>query len=130
MKTAKPEHPAETCLHPAPAPALRPRRRASADAMDRAARLFRAVADVSRLRVLELLEGNESCVSELAEVLGVGISTVSQQLKVLWTERLISRRRDGKHIFYRLADQHVQQLVRGVLDHVVETGRSESRDAE
>ena len=101
----------------------RKRRAASAAALDRAARLFRAVADVSRLRVLEALADGEACVSELAEHMGAGISTVSQQLKVLWTERLIGRRRDGKHIYYRLADEHVAGIVRGVLDHVEEPGR-------
>ena len=110
------------CAHPSTV-AARPRRVASPEGLERAARLFRAVADVSRLRVLELLAEGEACVSELAELMGVGISTVSQQLKVLWTERLIGRRREGKHIFYRLADEHVSGIVRAVLDHVHEPGR-------
>ena len=101
----------------------RDRRMASEDRLERAARLFRAVADVSRLRVLEILASGEACVTQLADVLGVGISTVSQQLKVLWTERLINRRRSGKHIFYRLADRHVAGLVRSVLDHVEESAQ-------
>ena len=109
----------------------RPRRTTDPELHERAARLFRAVADVSRLRVLEVLESGEACVSQLAEALGVGISTVSQQLKVLWTERVISRRRDGKHIYYRLANQHVTQMVRSVLEHVEETGPTdEAPDAE
>jgi len=112
----------QTCEHEAVS--VSERRPASPESLERAARLFRAVADVSRLRVLELLAGGEACVSELAAELGVGISTVSQQLKVLWIERLIGRRRAGKHIYYRLADQHISGIVRGVLDHVQEPARA------
>lgn len=99
-----------------------PRRRkpVSEETLDKAARLFRAVADVSRLKVLDQLADAEVCVSELAEELQVGVSTVSQQLKVLHAERIISRRREGKHIYYRLADQHIASIVRSVLEHVDE----------
>lgn len=92
----------------------------SEETLDKAARLFRAVADVSRLKVLDQLADAEVCVSELAEELQVGVSTVSQQLKVLHAERIISRRREGKHIYYRLADQHIASIVRSVLEHVDE----------
>lgn len=98
-----------------------PMRDVSDEALEQAARLFRAVADVSRLRVLAILESRERCVSELAEELGVGISTVSQQLKVLRTERLITGRRDGTHIYYGLADRHIVQLMRSVLQHTAES---------
>jgi DNA-binding transcriptional ArsR family regulator len=47
-----------------------------------------------------------------------GLSTVSQRLKVLRAERLITRRRVGKHIYYSLADEHIKGLVRNALEHV------------
>jgi DNA-binding transcriptional ArsR family regulator len=87
------------------------------DALVRAAALFRAVGDVSRLRLLYQLGGSEWCVSELAEHAGAKLSTLSQQLRVLYAERIVERRRDGKHIYYRLADEHVQDLVRAAIEH-------------
>jgi DNA-binding transcriptional ArsR family regulator len=103
----------------------------SSDAtLERAARVFRAVADPARLRLLERLEEGDVCVSELATSLGLGISTVSQQLRVLFGERLVARRRHGKHIYYRLADQHITSLVRSVLDHVEEPADAHEHDGE
>jgi DNA-binding transcriptional ArsR family regulator len=45
------------------------------------------------------------------------MSTLSQQLRVLFAEHIVDRRRDGKHMYYRLADTHVEALVRAALDH-------------
>jgi ArsR family transcriptional regulator, lead/cadmium/zinc/bismuth-responsive transcriptional repressor len=89
-------------------------------ALEAAAGFFRAAGDVSRLRLLICLEQGEWCVSELAETLGEGLSTISQRLKVLRTEGLVSRRRDGKHLLYSLADAHVSGLVRAAIDHAEE----------
>lgn len=89
--------------------------------LEAAARIFRAVADPARLRILEQLEEGEMCVTDLAALSAAGLSTVSQQLRVLRAERLVSRRRQGKHIFYALADEHIADIVRSVLDHVKET---------
>jgi DNA-binding transcriptional ArsR family regulator len=61
-------------------------------------------------------------VTELAEASGVGISTVSQQLRTLRAERIVARRRTGKHIFYSLADEHVSSLIRAALEHAGEEG--------
>jgi len=60
-------------------------------------------------------------VSELAAESGTKLSTLSQQLRLLYAERLVDRRREGKHIYYRLLDEHVEQLVQMAIDHVVET---------
>jgi DNA-binding transcriptional ArsR family regulator len=91
-----------------------------AAALEAAASFFRAAGDVSRLRVLTCLQQGEWCVSELAEALGEGLSTVSQRLKVLRNEGLVSRRRDGKHILYSLADAHVAGLLAAALEHAEE----------
>lgn len=90
------------------------------DALERAAGLFRALGDVPRLRLLALLAQGEACVTELAADQGEGLSTVSQRLRVLRSEKTVSRRRDGKHILYRLADQHVADLVFNALAHASE----------
>lgn len=102
-----PEHP------PAPLP-----RAPSAAAFERAASIFRAMGDLSRLRLLSQLAAGERCVSDLAE--GEGLSTVSQRLRLLRAEGLVRRRRQGKHIFYALSDAHVAELIANALEHADE----------
>jgi ArsR family transcriptional regulator len=92
----------------------------SAAAFARAAALFRAAGDLARLRLLHRLDAGECCVSELAEASATKLSTLSQQLRVLHAERIVKRRREGKHIYYALADVHVRDLIRAALDHAGE----------
>jgi len=87
----------------------------------RAAGMFRALGDPSRLRLLVLLAKGEACVTAVSEVEGDEISTISQRLKVLRNEGLVSRRRQGKHILYGLADQHVADLIFNALEHAGES---------
>ncbi len=82
--------------------------------------MFRALGDPARLQIMEWLCDEELCVSDLAERSQQEISTISQRLRVLRSERLIGRRRQGKHIYYHLADQHVVDLVRSALEHALE----------
>jgi len=89
-------------------------------AFERAAALFRAAGDLSRLRLLHQLDAGEACVSELAEASDTKITTLSQQLRVLYAERIVKRRREGKHVYYSLADEHIQELIRAALDHASE----------
>ena len=89
-------------------------------ALDRAAALFRALGDPARLRLLVLLEQGERCVSELVDVLREKFPTVSQRLRLLRTEGLVVRRRDGNHLHYALADRHVADLVITALEHAAE----------
>lgn len=79
--------------------------------------MLRAGGDPARLRILELLLGGERQVSEIAELMDAEMSTTSQRLRVLLTEDLVVRRREGREMFYRLADSHVETLIRNVLDH-------------
>lgn len=99
---------------------VRARARRSEEAIARAAALFRAAGDVSRLRLLDHLGTSEACVSELAAAFDMKMSTLSQQLRVLLAERLVARRREGKHVFYRLADEHIRELIHAALDHAGE----------
>jgi DNA-binding transcriptional ArsR family regulator len=89
-------------------------------ALDRAARLFRALADGPRLRLLQYLQSGESCVTELVRDLGEKFPTVSQRLRVLWSEGLVRRRRAGLHVYYSLADRHVVDLLTNALAHAAE----------
>jgi ArsR family transcriptional regulator len=116
---ASPHEDKSECAAAEHAPKARPR--AIPDkAFARAAGLFRAVSDEARLRLLARLSQGELCVSELAEAAGVGLSTVSQQLRLLRSEHLVTRRRSGKHVYYAMADQHVADLIHAALDHAIE----------
>jgi ArsR family transcriptional regulator len=92
----------------------------SDDELERAAAIFRAAGDLARLKLLYRLCDGEWCVTELAEAAGVGLSTVSQQLRLLRAERIVARRRAGKHMFYSLADAHVSALIQSALEHACE----------
>ncbi|HEY6879999.1 MAG TPA: metalloregulator ArsR/SmtB family transcription factor [Polyangiales bacterium] len=88
--------------------------------VERAAALFRALGDSARLSLLERLAHGEYCVTELAEATGEGLSTISQRLRTLRAERLLKRRRVGKHVYYTLADQHVVEMIQSALAHAAE----------
>jgi ArsR family transcriptional regulator, lead/cadmium/zinc/bismuth-responsive transcriptional repressor len=88
--------------------------------IEQAAGIFRALGDPERLRLLMRLAAGEACVSELAEEEGEKITTVSARLKLLSSARLVRRRRDAKHVFYALSDEHVLPLIRNAIDHAAE----------
>jgi DNA-binding transcriptional ArsR family regulator len=96
--------------------------------IETAAAMFRAIGDPERLRLLVRLAGGEACVSDLAEEEGEKITTVSARLKALYAVRLVSRRREAKHVFYTLADQHVLPLVHNAIDHAAEDRTAASAD--
>ncbi len=89
-------------------------------AIERAARLLRAIGDDARLRLLTRLADGPHCVTALAQAEGDSLSTVSQRLRVLRAEHLLVRRREGRHITYALADDHVLDIVRSALAHAGE----------
>ncbi len=89
-------------------------------ALKKVERLFRALGDSHRLRLLLLLSEKERCVAELVEILEENYSTISQRLRLLRTENLVEGRREGSHVFYSLADQHVVDLLHNALQHANE----------
>lgn len=99
---------------------VRPLPLPSPTAIEDAAGLFRALGDPARLRLVCRLARAEACVSELAVELDEGLSTISQRLRLLRAERIVTRRREGKHVFYALADHHVVTVIRDAFDHVSE----------
>ena len=103
-----------------PHAAAGPVREVSDSAFERAAALFRAAGDPARLRLLHRLDAGECCVTELADASETKLSTLSQQLRVLHAERVVKRRREGRHIYYSLADDHVRELVWAALEHAGE----------
>ena len=89
-------------------------------AVERAAQILRAMGDGSRLRILDLLKKRELCVTEIVAAVGEKFTTVSQRLKLLRSEGLVVRRREGNHIYYALADRHVVDLILNALAHATE----------
>ena len=81
---------------------------------------FKVIGDRTRMRILVSLLDTELCVCALAEVLEMELSAVSHQLRVLKQADLVRSRREGKTVYYSLADSHVQQIIHMGLDHIHE----------
>lgn len=93
---------------------------ATVDEVERLADLFSQTSDPTRLRVLLYLLGGERCVCDISERLDVSVSAVSHQLRRLRTGGMISRRKQGRHVYYSLADDHVRMLISVGLEHIRE----------
>lgn len=84
------------------------------------AELFKVFGDSTRIRILFVLFEAEVCVCDLAEVLHMTQSAVSHQLKILKQAKLVSARREGKSVFYALADDHVRTIIAQGREHIEE----------
>ena len=84
------------------------------------AEFFRIFGDSTRIRILYVLFEAEMCVCDIAALLGMTQSAISHQLKALKNARLVKSRRDGKTVFYSLADDHVKTIIDQGLEHILE----------
>ena len=84
------------------------------------AELFKIFGDSTRIRILDTLTKKELCVQEIADELSMTQSAISHQLRILKQADLVRSRRDGKAIFYSLADDHVQTIMEQGIEHVCE----------
>lgn len=82
--------------------------------------LFKVFGDSTRIRILFVLFECEVCVCDLAEALNMTQSAISHQLRILKQNKLVKNRREGKSVFYSLADDHVRTIIAQGLDHVEE----------
>lgn len=82
--------------------------------------LFKLFGDSTRLQILYLLLESEMCVCDIAQLLQVSQSAVSHQLRILKQSKLVKFRRDGKTVFYSLADMHVKTILHQGMDHITE----------
>ena len=82
--------------------------------------LFRIFGDSTRIRSLYVLFEAEMCVCDIAALLGMTQSAISHQLKALKNARLVKSRREGKTVFYALADDHVKTIIDQGLEHILE----------
>ena len=84
------------------------------------AELFKIFGDSTRIRILFVLFEEEVCVCDLAEALHMTQSAISHQLKILKQSKLVQSRREGKSVFYSLADEHVRTIIAQGMEHVEE----------
>ena len=84
------------------------------------AELFKMFGDSTRIKILCGLFEGEKCVQEITEATGTSQSAVSHQLRLLKQARLVRCRRNGKQIYYTLADDHVKTILEMGLEHVLE----------
>ena len=84
------------------------------------AELFKNFSDSTRIRILYLLIEEEKSVSQIAELLNMNQSAISHQLRFLKNSKLVRNRREGKTIYYSLADDHVYNIISQGIEHVEE----------
>ena len=82
--------------------------------------LFKVFGDSTRIRILFVLFESEVCVCDLAETLQMNQSAISHQLKILKQAKLVTSRREGKSVFYSLADDHVRTIIGQGMEHILE----------
>lgn len=84
------------------------------------AELFKVFGDSTRIRILFVLFEAEVCVCDLAEALNMTQSAISHQLRILKQNKLVKNRREGKSVYYSLADAHVRSIIAQGLEHIEE----------
>lgn len=93
--------------------------------IDKVSKLFKAISDPTRIKILYALKSNELCVCDISVILDMSQSLVSHQLRTLRNVDLVRSRRDGKTVFYKLADEHVHQLFTQAIEHISEDHHEE-----
>ena len=84
------------------------------------AELFKVFGDSTRIKILYSMFETELCVNDIAKLLNLSQSSVSHQLRILKTSKLVKFRREGKSIFYSLDDEHVRAIISMGMEHVEE----------
>ena len=87
--------------------------------------LFKMFGDTTRSKILFALSESEMCVCAIAELLGMTQPAISHQLKTLKDANLVGNRREGKTIYYYLADNHVKTILANGFDHLIEERKEE-----
>ena len=84
------------------------------------AELYKVFGDTTRVKILYILFKGEMCVMHISEMLSVSQSAVSHQLRILKSASLVKSRRDGKTVYYSLADDHVRLIIECGMEHINE----------
>ena len=113
-------HPEKVALATANAP--------GADELARVTSVFKLLGDPTRARLLyALLEAGELCVCDLATATGTAETTVSQALRLLRASAVVTGRREGRNIYYRLSDAHVRLMLDVTREHALHDGSPRTR---
>ncbi len=89
------------------------------DVIHELADFFDAMGNPTRLKILLALLKEELCTCDLTSITGLSVSAVSHQLRILRDRRIVKYRREGKNVYYSLEDEHVKQILRIGLEHVM-----------
>ena len=81
---------------------------------------FKVFGDATRVKILLVLLQSEVCVNDLADYLGMTQSAISHQLRLLKQMKLVKNRREGKTVYYSLADDHIQTIISQGMEHIQE----------
>ncbi len=88
--------------------------------VEKMALFYKIFGDSTRIRILCALDKAELCVCDMSALLGMTVSAVSHQLKLLRESDLVKTRRDGKIVYYSLSDEHVQKIIECGMEHILE----------
>lgn len=88
------------------------------DELERLSELFKILGDLTRTEILWVLDKNEMCVCDIANVLNMTKSSISHQLAILRSAGIVKFRREGKEVYYRLDDFHITKLYEIGIEHI------------
>ena len=91
--------------------------------LERLSQVFKLLGDLTRTEILWVLDKNEMCVCDIANVLRMTKSSISHQLNILKMNNIVKCRKSGKEVYYTLDDEHVQEVFEVALSHVIHKER-------
>ena len=90
------------------------------DVTDKLSEMFKVFGDSTRIKILYVLFESEMCVFDISQLLNMSMSAISHQLRILKQAQLVKFRREGKTVFYSLADDHVRTILGNGMEHLCE----------
>ena len=108
-----------TCVHNQIIEAVKEKMPAE-ELLNELADFYKVFGDATRIKILCVLLRSEMCVCDLAEMLGMTQAAISHRLRVLKQMKLVKNRREGKTVYYSLADGHIQNIISQGMEHIME----------
>ena len=93
--------------------------------LERLSEVFKLLGDLTRTQILWVLDKNEMCVCDIANVLNMTKSSISHQLAILRENGIVRSRKDGKEVYYTLDDEHIKKLYEIGLEHILHRKENE-----
>ncbi len=82
--------------------------------------IFRTLGDETRLKILHEIQNKEKCVHEISENLEIEISNISHHLRKLKDKNIVTKRKQGRHRYYKLSDKHINKILKAGIEHAKE----------